>query len=774
VSGLRIAFVLPYGERSDGFFPDTFIGQLAADARSAGHDARLVRVYYDGDGGPRDREVAQRLEAWLDRGAFDLVVLERIFDLAPIQRFVTGAPDRRCVLVVRGDSIEAAPGVDLIVGAVRGAHRTGRTRRAVTIWQIADAFAAMLARLAAGADPATVPGVARVVDGQPGPATPLVDEIGPRRALAPALDHDVIALGQPPPIVRRTVFGNAGCPYAADPRALPLYQDLEFPDDVEVARLGCGFCSMGGDYEKRADGEVIASLVAQAQHLATHAPATRELVLDDQSSLRYLAGLLTAAASAGLPPRRWLFAARSDTFVRERGRVELAIAAAQATGHTIELYLTGFEAFCDAELARYNKGVTVDDQLAAVAAMRALAAAHPTAFGYADARGHSLILWNPWTTPEDVEDTIATVRRHGLAELFDELGRNRLRLYPDLPIHHAADRDGALTDDWDDGDGGAARRKGYHRERPWRFLDPRTALAWRLAGALRARLGTATEPAQLRAIARHAGRWHGADVGAETTRIVDGVDRLIGQLAWRERDLGDPPRGRQLRATVVRTTGACNDGCPSCPNRERYLPDERDAVLARIAAARVAGTPIVLAGREPTLRAELGELLAAARGPDRRAVGVVSNGRRFAVTGFVEATHRAGLIAASIKLFAPVAAAADAVAQVDGAHVQAVAGCHALRRAGVALEIRAPLDACNLDGYARYAELAEGLGADQLRLEVALDAIGLDRLDDASAAIAALTARCAALAVPLEVSPLDAGTTLCDWLPTRVISSTTR
>ena len=63
-------------------------------------------------------------------------------------------------------------------------------------------------------------------------------------------------------------------------------------------------------------------------------------------------------------PIRWLFAARVDTFVRELARVRDAVAAAEEVGHSVELYLSGFEAFSDDVLARFNKGVTVDEQLA--------------------------------------------------------------------------------------------------------------------------------------------------------------------------------------------------------------------------------------------------------------------------------------------------------------------------------------------------------------------------------------------------------------------------
>ncbi|MEZ4399505.1 MAG: hypothetical protein R3B06_05780 [Kofleriaceae bacterium] len=767
---LRIAFVLPYGERSDGFFPATFLGQLCAEARAAGHHGALVRVYYAGDGGPRDRAIGDRLRGWLDAGGFELVVLERLFDPAPIAGFVAAAPGRRGVLVVRGDSVEPAPGIALVVGGVRGSASTGRTRSAVTVWQVAQAFAALVQALAAGADPAGVPGVAAIIDGALVGA-PLPPEAGPRRGLAPALDHATIADGPAPPIVRHTLFGNAGCPYAADPRALPMYRALAIPADAEVARLGCAFCSMGGDYERRPDADVIAALVAQARHVMTHAPATRELVLDDQHALRYLAALIEAAAAAGVPAVRWLFAARADAFVRERARVEAAIASAAAAGASIEVYLTGFEAFCDAELQRYNKGTTVDDQLDAVAAMRALAAAHPGAFDYAAARGHSLILWNPWTTPADLAATLATVRAHGLDELFAELGRNRLRLYPDLPIYFAAAAAGALTEAWADGERGAGARKGYHRERPWRFLDRRTALAWQLAEALRGRLGTATEASQLAAVAALAEGFVGeaAAIAPTAAAVVACLDRLAARLTGLATRADGPPRGRHRDAEVVRVTGPCNNGCAACPNGARYQPEP---ARARVDAARATGRPVVLAGREPTVRADVAALVAAARGDDARPVGLVTNGRRCAYAAFTRALVDAGLTAASVKLFAPTAAAADAIARDAGAHDQAVAGVRALVRAGVAVEVRAPVDAGNLDQLGGYADLTAALGASQLRLEVALDAVGLGNLGAAVAAIDALVERCAALDVALEVSPLDAGATLHRWMP--VLPSRTR
>ena len=58
--------------------------------------------------------------------------------------------------------------------------------------------------------------------------------------------------------------------------------------------------------------------------------------------------------------------------------------------------------------------------------MRSLAAEYPNNFAYARAKGHSMILWSPWTSAADIRDNVDTVKRSGLLELFDEIGRNRL------------------------------------------------------------------------------------------------------------------------------------------------------------------------------------------------------------------------------------------------------------------------------------------------------------------------------------------------------------
>ena len=339
-----------------------------------------------------------------------------------------------------------------------------------------------------------------------------------------------------------------------------------------------------------------------------------------------------------------------------------------------------------------------------------------------------------------------------------------MRLYPDLPIYYAAERDGALQGAWEPGDEGAGRRKGYNLEHPWRFLDPRTRLAYELARELRDALGTYTELSQLAAVAAFAESRTdlvSADVPALAARVggeVAALEALLGRLGRGERQPDEARRGAAEPATPVLFAGPCNNGCAACPNRERWLDDSDAALLGRVEAARATGLPVVLAGREPTLHPAFLRAVQAARGSDGRRVGVVSNGRAFAYPRLARAAVAAGLGAASLKLFGVEAASADAVARVDGAFAQAVAGAKALRAAGLqSLELRLPLERGGLTRLSEAAGLAVALGAQQVRFEVALDALGLDNLAAATEALEQAVRACAQRGVAVEVSPLQAG-----------------
>lgn len=748
---LRVALIAPYGEPRDGFFADSLLAMLAAEVEARGHEARVLRVYYDGRDPAADERVRARLTEWLGALEPDLVAFERLFDPAPIRAHrarhrVTTA------LIWRGDSFDDFAGVDLAIGALPGASRRGETRRTPTIDELLLAFVRVVDALACGHEPQDVPGVVRFVAGEPLPGAPLerVPRPLPFRAIA---RQEVIAPGAAPRIVRKTIFGNAGCPYGDDPLVRPDFQRLRVPLDQPLSRLGCAFCFMGGDYEKRPDDEIVTYQIAQARFWTEAMPELEELVLTDQAPVRYLARLVEAAVAAGVRPIRWLFPARADSFLREREKVRQAARVAAARGHMIELYLTGFESFSDAELARYNKGLDAGVAIAAIAAMRAMAVDEPEGFAYARARGHSLILWSPWTTLDDLQTNVDALRAHGLGELFTDVGRNRLRLYRDLPVYWAAERDGLLTDRWEDGDEGGARRKGYSVEQPWRFARAETRLAFHLVRLLRDRLGPETELSQLAAVVA----WVRGRSADELDPPAGGA-RLLGALDELDAALARAGHGGGRRAEPVASSGACNNGCLACAQRDRFEPSP-------VAAAARAKGPVVLVGREPTLHPRLPDLLRGARrhGP----IAMVTNGRRFSVAGFAERVVQAGLRSVSVKLFGPDAETHDAIALDPGAFDQAVAGLGELvKTRRVAIELRFPLHRHNLARAAEMAEVARRLGIGALRVEADLFAVGFGALRDAARAVTALDSACRQRGVALRAESLTAGTVHPGHVPT--------
>lgn len=711
----RVAFVVPYGEASESFFPDTLLSWLSARARRHGHATRVFRVYYDGRDERRDDEIRARLIAALDRFAPTDVVVERVFDLAPLLE-IRARHGARLVMVCRGDGFDPDPRLDGWIGRAPGSHR-GRTRRTPTIGDLVREHDAWL-------------GDAPEADRE----LPVVEL---------DLAHEVLALEDDGTLETprvRTLFASVGCPYAGDPRAHPFYEGLPTLSQASADRdgvsiLGCAFCPMGGDYQRAEEGALVAWVAAQAHAIREAVPETEGFVLSDQAPLSYLSKLIDATAS--LPSIRWLVAMRADVLSRERARLERTIVVARDRGHVISLYLTGFESFSDRELERYVKGTTAAESVRAVEAMRELAREHPSAFRYGEDRGHSLILWSPWTSLDDLAESADTIRAHGLRELFWDLGRNRLRLTHEVPITAAAERDGALTSAWDEGDDGAGRGKGYATERPWRFLDRETALAHRLSSALRERLGRDTELAQLRAaIAFSRGRGR-ADAPAVVGDVMRGIETLDHSLArWLSgaRGAGDPARGAFVRAEMLDVGTQCACERPWCAERDAFV--EPSWALARLDAL-LRGSPaaIVIAGGDPTTHPSIDELVARAR-------------QHGVIVGIALPSPPSRTIACD-AISMDVASRADLATFTPLAH------------ASSAREVRIVLHDALLDGDldALVHEAAAALTPDVVRVVVPLDAVSLARLDDVREAIDRIARAAKDVGVALEVSPLSAGPT---------------
>ncbi|RYE86844.1 MAG: hypothetical protein EOO75_15230, partial [Myxococcales bacterium] len=121
---LSVAVVLPYGEPTEAFFPDTLLELCTTEARRRGHRAALLRVYYQGDGGAGDGAIREQLAGWLAAREADVVVVERVFDPEPVRAHVGARPGRHAVLLSWGDG-DTLDGVDLVIGRTPGLTRAG-------------------------------------------------------------------------------------------------------------------------------------------------------------------------------------------------------------------------------------------------------------------------------------------------------------------------------------------------------------------------------------------------------------------------------------------------------------------------------------------------------------------------------------------------------------------------------------------------------------------------------------------------------------------------
>jgi len=320
-------------------------------------------------------------------------------------------------------------------------------------------------------------------DPDPGPEAPPRrpgdDPFADPERFAPAvefLDEDDVLR----PYARFSLVTNRGCPYSADPADNPAFGGVDLSGPLR--RLGCAFCEMGGDYRRLAVDDYLGFLTGQVRWYAERAPGA-ELLLGDEAGAEILLPLVDRLVHDGVPPARILVKARAAGLLERADRFRRTLTRARAAGHAVVLFLVGLENFSDAELARFNKGITAADLDRCLALLGDLEGEFGEAFSIRRYTGHGFVLWTPWTTLEDLDVNLAAFDQHDLRSLSSKAPFSRLRLHAWAPLHRLAARDGLLDPD---GAGPTRLRRhlGYATDEvSWRFADPRAALAYELLSA---------------------------------------------------------------------------------------------------------------------------------------------------------------------------------------------------------------------------------------------------------------------------------------------------
>ncbi|MSP90895.1 MAG: hypothetical protein EXR79_03680 [Myxococcales bacterium] len=695
---LRVAFVLLHAQAGDDYFSDVPFLWLCGQLREDGAGADVFHVLYDrgADPEPRTQELLERLRA----GLYGLVVLDQVWDARLLARIRDATGARLCAT----DPDLDAGGV-LIDFTLRhfASHRAPLRQ--------------LVGALRAGTDLRAVPNLTLHLD----TATPPLPPVRPDErfaaipeALQPfAPATDAVVIGQPRnadgtlPRVRKSLEAATGCPFNAPVAANPAYAGVPL-DAADVTLAGCAFCFMGGDYRALGKGDSVRVQLDQVAFWQMNLPrrpdgstGLDEVVLRDQAALRYLPELIEGAVARGLQPVGFLVPGRGDSILRFGRELERAAAIAQRSGFWWTLHLIGFETFSPRQLELYNKGVTVAEYADALAQLRALHARFPAGFRLQHAGAASFILFNPWTTLDDLQETVDFCRDHAVGDLAHGLTLSRLRLYPNLPLYWKARHDGLLADGPAPTDRGAAWT-GYAAEASWRYADPRIAAVEDLHRRLHAHVAPGAGVGLLAAVlawARTLAPTAGASLDADVAAAVAGFERV--RAAWRKPAPAASPAGAHVanvgpagirrsgdvgsgaRARTVRVGSACNNHCRTCVADHASFDADPARITREVQAAAAATGRVTLAGREPTLLRFLPGLVRAAHAAGAGAAEVVTNGRALASPRVVPTLKAAGVSALLIKRHRLADADEDAFAAAPGAGAEMAAGVARARAAGL-------------------------------------------------------------------------------------------
>lgn len=438
-----------HGDRS--FLDDRELALTSGDLRRAGIANDLVVAHLP-DGAEEPPDALVELLA-----PYDTVVYERVWSRQLVERLRERLPGRTFV-ACQGEHRLVSPPADL---ECRGELR--RALPALFAWLDGSREAPPGTRRRAAARWERVEPVRRLTD-EPLPWEPNLRPV--------VLDPSSLDPARPV-----SVIGNPGCPYQADARDNPLYEGAAIPEGVG---RGCAFCTTGNRYEHSPPAETAARVLDKLRFLRREAPERRRVILKDQNPFGWLVELVERVGSDGLAPLTLMLETRVDWFMRNERRFSRALEEAERADVTLAPYLIGIESFSQAELDRFNKGMRAEDNVAFLERLDAWEAEHPTRLDLAEA-SFGFVLFSPWTTLEDLRINHEAIQRTGFDRFRGSVLLSRARLYPDTALYWLAERDGLLTERWDDEAADNAARYGYFPGQPWRFADPVVARLSRLA-----------------------------------------------------------------------------------------------------------------------------------------------------------------------------------------------------------------------------------------------------------------------------------------------------
>ena len=583
---MRTAILSLHSHSDRSFLDDRDLAVLSGELRAGGHDNDLVVVVLDElrgvtAGEPNERVLDRLIETL---APYDVVAFQRIWSGELARELRDRMPEKTLVLCAGEHEVDALP-VDF----------TCRSLARLLEW-LPDRH---------GEPPVDAPG-------QPGlPFTP---------NLAPVLvNPDAL-----PAFRSFTILGNEGCPYQADARDNPIYEGVAIPESYG---RGCAFCTTGNHYERRVGPDDLGIVLEQLLYLTRHESGLRHFVLKDQNPFGYLTELVEECARRGVRPFTLLLETRADWFLKNEQRFARALAAASDAGYEIAPYLVGIESFSQAELDRFNKGITVETNDRFLTRLREWKETHGDALNLEHA-SFGFVLFTPWTTLEDLRASYEGIARTRFDQLRGKILLSRARLYHDNALHHLAKRDGLLLDAFGSRDEDNAVRFGYLPAHPWRFAHADVARFSDLATELAEESGGHDELTLFRALLEAF-----ETAGAESVTAADVRARIQSVAASRR------PATHEWKLHLFEGDALENR---ALGRARRNAPRPLEDVELELAGVHGAHR-IILAGGRPTEHPRFREIATRARTATTGRLTLETDGGSFEDPGALEAVEALGI-----------------------------------------------------------------------------------------------------------------------------------
>ncbi len=203
-------------------------------------------------------------------------------------------------------------------------------------------------------------------------------------------------------------------------------------------------------------------------------------------------------------------------------------------------------------------------------------------------------------------------------------------------------------------------------------------------------------------------------------------DNVCGAPSIRQMGFGSHKRELPVLSEIA-LTYRCQNRCTFCyadsPRRGRQVPEmttaEVKVILDRIYDEAHCPT-VSFTGGEPTLREDLPELVAYAKGKGMR-VNLITNGLKCADPAYVRTLAEAGLDSAQVSLEGPSAAVHDAITRHPGSWVKSVAAVKNLRAASIHTHTNTTICGGNREHLLELVDfIAEELGSEYFSMNMVI------------------------------------------------------